>query len=122
MAKLEQLPAEAEIKFVRGDDFPLDIEVQDNDRNPIDFSEWTNLTLEIRELEKNGGALLEDYVQGVELTVTAGGRVQATFTSSETSDWDDRHLVYELEGDDGNGEHRSVLRGQIELIDEIAQS
>jgi hypothetical protein len=122
MANLQQLPAEAVITFVRGDDFPLDVEVQDDEGNPIDFSTWSNLTLEVRELEKNGGALLEDFVQGTDLTVTAGGRVQATFTSSATSSWSNKYVVYELEGDDSNSKHRSILRGQIELFDEIAKS
>jgi hypothetical protein len=121
MSDIEQLPAKANISFVRGDDFTLDVEVQDDDGNPIDLSVWSNIKLQVRELEKNGGTLLKEYTTSGSLSVTSGGRVQVTFASSDTSTWSESFVEYEMEGSDSNGDNRSIIRGQINIVKEISE-
>jgi hypothetical protein len=120
MTNLDQLPAEARIRFVQGDDYPLDVEIQDNNGNPIDFSTWSNIKLQVRQLEKNGGSLQQEYTQSGDLTVTAGGRLQVTFASGDTSGWDE-YSEYEVEGTDGDGNNRSILRGQVNVVRQISE-
>jgi hypothetical protein len=120
MTNLDQLPAEARIRFVQGDDYALDVEIQDDSGNPIDFSTWSNVKLQVRELEKNGGKLQQEYTQSGSLTVTAGGRLQVTFDSGDTSSWD-QYNEYEVEGVDSDGNKRSILRGQVNVLRQISQ-
>jgi hypothetical protein len=120
MADLNQLPAEQSISFVRGDDYKLDVEIQDGNENPIDFSSWSNIFLQVRNLRKYGGNLLDEYVSPTDISVTSGGRVELVFPSADTKQWENQRIVYELEGDDGNGLNRSIMRGQIKLVDEIS--
>lgn len=121
MTNLDQLPAEARIRFIQGDDYPLDVEIQDDNGNPIDFSSWSNIKLQVRQLEKNGGSLQKEYTQdSSSLTVTSGGRIQVTFASGDTSGWDE-YSEYEVEGTDADGNNRSILRGQVNLVRQISE-
>jgi hypothetical protein len=120
MTNLDQLPAEARIRFIQGDDYPLDVEIQDDNGNPIDFSSWSNIKLQVRQLENNGGSLQQEYTQSGSLTVTAGGRLQVTFASGDTSEWDE-YSEYEVEGTDADGNKRSILRGQVNVVRQISE-
>ena len=115
--RLEQLPAKANINFVKGDDYLLDVEITDNEGLPIDFSAWSDERIQVRNFDDNSILFEEDVNDN--LTTTAGGRVTVTLPSSENGNWPDR-VKYEVDGTDGNGNSQSVLRGQIKLEEEIA--
>jgi hypothetical protein len=114
MKVIKQLPAKVNIEFVEDDDFLFDVEIQDKNGNPIDFSGWSNIEIQIRELESNGGSLVESYIP----SVTAGGRLTVTIESEKN--WS-KYLAYEVEGTDGNSNNRTIIRGQIKTIREISE-
>lgn len=121
MNKLTQLPERLDLSFVRGDSFLLDIKVKDDNENLIDFQNWNSEKLQVRNLESSGGNLVEEYVTGNGLITTLNGRVKVEFTSTQTSGWIKDTLQYQLEGIDGNGRKRTIIEGDIELLDNIAK-
>lgn len=120
MKSAEQLPGILNITIISGDDYPLDIEIQDNNGNPIDLSVWSNISLQVRQLEMNGGSIHKEYNESDSLNVTPGGRLGVKFKSGETSEWDN-YNEYEIEGEDQNGDKRTLVRGQIKVIKEISK-
>lgn len=118
MEKVTQLPANVNIEFIQGDDFALDISIQDDNGNPIDFSNWSNLKLQVRDSQSSGGTQLQEYT-GQDISSTNNGRVQVIFEASDTSTWPE-NVVYEVEGKDGNGSKRTIVRGVIRVVREIS--
>jgi len=110
----KQLPVTFDIKMMAGDDFVFDVLIEDEDGNAIDFSNWSNERLQVRKRPTANRVLQEYTTVDGDLTTTAAGRVQATFDASDTKDWTP-NVAYEMEGDDADGNRRTVIEGEIQV-------
>lgn len=118
MANLEQLPAEEDISIVAGDEYQYDVVIQDADGNNLDFTNFSNESLQVR---GNDGALQDEYkTSDGTLTTSSNGRVQADFTASQTAAWDN-YSEFELEAEHTTDGNKTLHKGYVNIEAEVNQ-
>lgn len=116
MADSEQLPAKFDIRLVAGDGYDYSVLVSDQDGNAIDFTQWAELRFQVRRTVVSDDVLYEDE----QITATQAGRLQASISGSVTAEWPPQ-AVYEIDGEDQNGNARTVVEGEIEVKRQVAR-
>lgn len=113
----ENLPDRYDIKLVQGDDYVLDVEVEEGGAT-VDFTGHSDGLLQVR--ERPGAELLSEYTSSGALTMGAGGRVTLTFPSADTKQWPNK-VEYEFQSTKPNGNVQTYIKGTIFVQSEVAQ-
>lgn len=96
-------------------------ELTDDGGNLIDLTTGYSAKIQVRDHPEDGN-LIDEWVDGTELTLNSDGTIDLRLESSTTEGYDFWEVVYDLRLEDPSGDIRYPFYGHIELEESVTTS